>query len=279
MSSMSFVVPCADSRFDRGRKSAVDIEQFRGKVQAVRVGVQPHVRLNDLSGAIAQPQIHVGHAKTFVTADLIAKELGVPLWVRFKWAQETLEQQVIGTDLEGFGSIKESRARVVRYVEVLLTAKDQLSEMLGFLGIAPERFYLPPKAEDIPADWSQRILEIADRVAGWTWDSRCEWYDAAVRNWPVLMVRGADWCAPLGASGTLQYVAIEDAIFEAAGHEKYVVHLPLIMSGVKKMSTSHLNAVSWRVLMPMGRDRARAWLGDSEESKQWSWEDWSKAVK
>jgi len=261
------------------------LERFRGKVKAVRVGVQPHVRLNDLSYAIVDPQIHVGHAKTFVLADLIAQELEVPLWVRFKWAPETLRDQVSVEE-----SVATSKARVERYVQVLLMAKDQLAEMLFFLGIAVDRFYQPPTAVELPPDWSERINEIAGRVsgsvAGWTWDSRAEWYDAAVRNYPTLMVRGADWCAPLGASGTLLYVAIEDEVFEAAGHEKFVVHLPLIMSGAKKMSSSHVNAVSWRVLMPMGWDGARDFLTEGVdlerlpgESEQWDWDSWSKACQ
>ena len=261
------------------------MEYFRDKVKAVRVGVQPHVRLSDQYGIVADPQVHVGHAKTFVIADLIRQELDLPLWVRFKWAPGTLGDQIRGDQCVG-----DSQARVERYVRTLLLAKDQLAEMLAFLGIDVDRFYLPPTAGEMARGWGERIKAIAERIAppvtSWPPDAQAEWYDAAVGNYPTLMVRGADWTAPLGAAGTLQYVAVEDGVFEAAGHEKFVVHLPLIMRGPKKMATSWLNTVSWRVLMPMGWDGARDFLTEGVdldnlpgESAEWDWGKWSKACQ
>jgi hypothetical protein len=258
----------------------MDLERFRGKVKAVRVGVQPHVRINDPNDAVVRPQIHVGHAKTFVLAYQIATDLGVPLWVRFKWTPGTIAQQ--STE-----DISFSQSRVRRYVEVMLTAKDELSEMLMFFGIAVSRFYLTPRDVEVDPEWASRMRAVAFRevgpidAAGWTSDSFCEWYDTAILNPGVLTVRGSDWCAPRWSVGTQHYVQLEEAIFKEAGNERFVVYLPLIMVGREKMAASRLNGVPWWVLTPMGAEGAVKFLS-GHETKQWdryAWLDFCRATR
>jgi len=268
----------------------MNIEQFRGKVSHARVAFGPSIRYSDFSRRVPEPQVHVGHARTLTIAEAICEHLDIPLWLRINWAIGGLMQKLspdvgqVGTD--------------VRYHEAtVLALTNELTELCSFLGTRVERVYVPeePKPQSSSLHAHLLVVHEESRSGGWGDDPKSQWYDDAVAHWPALIVRAADYCAPHWPLGTEEFVGWEKRLYELCGHTHYEVNTPLWMVNGEKMGASALNAVSWKVLKPMGREKARTWLKqracnstgwipdarfilNHPNHSEWSWQEWSEAV-
>ncbi len=263
----------------------MDLGQFRGKVTHGRVAIGPSYRDNDFNWRVAKPQIHVGHARTLVLASTICDELDIPLWLRVNAGKVRLKSQVAE---HGYGPGDYPAGRVAHTMDVLFQAMSEAFEMLLWLGLPIEKVYQPeePTAQHgMPSDVRGRVAEAA-AMGGYIGDCQWQWFDDAWVNWPSLLIRGADWCAPKWAIGTEEFVRIEGLMFEALGRERYEINTPLLTVNSKKMGSGDLNSVSWRILQPMGMKGAVEFLMRGVDLEnlpgpptEWDWREWKGALE